>query len=393
MNSSSGRHPLWNAAALVIVIAGLHVAAPFLVPMVTAAMLAVICSPAVRWLRERRVPNVAAVVIVVFGMVLGLAAMGALVGSSLAGFRESVPEYQKRFGELMSHLTAYFYSKGWVSQTNRLLEAIEPGNVVRKAMELAGSSLTAVTALVEKTMLVALALVLILLEASTVPRRLRAISGDPHADISHFERIATEVQSYLAIKTVLSLVTGLLIGGWAAVLGIDFALLWGLLGFLFNYIPNVGALIAAVPPTLLALLLRGPGIALAFFGGTVVVHMLIGNLLEPMWMGKKLGLSITVVFLSLLFWGEVWGPVGMLLSVPLTMVIKILLEHSKDHRHLAALLDEGVDHTEQPRRKSLWPIRFSQRPAPPGDDEPPEGEGPPSVAEVAAGPESDAPEA
>ncbi len=301
----------------------------------------------------------------VLGMVLLLAAVGAVVGGSLASFRNSVPEFQRRFGELMARLTAWLYSKGWVSQTNRIVEAIEPANVVRKALELAGSSLTAVTALVEKTLLVALALVLILVEGNTVPRRLRAISGDPHADISHFDRIAREVQSYLAIKTVLSLITGALIGGWAAILGIDFWMLWALLGFLFNYIPNIGALIAAVPPTLLALLLRGPGIAFAFFGGTVLVHMLIGNLLEPMWMGKKLGLSITVVFLSLLFWGEVWGPVGMLLSVPLTMVIKILLEHSKENRHLVALLDEGREPEDKPKRRSLWPKARVSEPAPP----------------------------
>jgi AI-2 transport protein TqsA len=374
MDGRSARSPLWNAAALVIVIAGLHVAAPFLVPMVTAAMLAIICSPMVRELGRRRVPRAVAVVMVVVALLLGLGLAGALVGSSVAGFREQIPGYQKRFAELVSELTAWLYNKGWISQASRLVDALEPQNLIGKGFELAGGWFTAVTELVEKALLVTLALVLILLEGETVPRRLRALSKNPLADISHFERIASDVQSYLAIKSVLSIITGALIGGWAAVLGIDFALLWGLLGFLFNYIPNIGAVIAAIPPTILALLLRGPGVALAFFGGTVAVHMLIGNLLEPMWMGRKLGLSITVVLVSLLFWGEVWGPVGMLLSVPLTMVIKILLEHSKDHRHLAALLDEGG----KPPAEPVGPL--GDMPAP--DDSPPRAsERPPEPAD------------
>jgi AI-2 transport protein TqsA len=191
------------------------------------------------------------------------------------------------------------------------------------------------------TFVVMLTMVLILMEGNTVPGKLRALSRDPEADISFFRQIARQVQSYLFIKTVLSIITGVLVGVSAALLGVDFALLWGLLAFLLNYIPNIGAILAAIPAMILALIQHGIGTSLGLGACCTLVHMVIGNVLEPMWMGRKLGLSTTVVFLSLAVWYEIWGPVGMLLSVPLTMVIKIMLEHSKEGAFIAALLDNG----------------------------------------------------
>ena len=106
-----------------------------------------------------------------------------------------------------------------------------------------------------------------------------------------------------------------------------------------NFIPTLGSLIAAVPAVLLAVVQFGPGRALIVAIGYIVVNLTFGTFLEPHLMGRRLGLSMLVVFLSLVFWGGVWGPVGMLLSVPLTMILKILLENSEEFRWLATLLD------------------------------------------------------
>ncbi|RLB60440.1 MAG: hypothetical protein DRI90_13730 [Deltaproteobacteria bacterium] len=335
------RNPLWSAAALCIVVAGMKEAQSVLVPIMVAVMLAIICSPAVRWLGQRRIPNALAVLAVVGLMMAVLAGFGALVGGSVSSFRESIPAYQERLGTMIHDLFAWLHSKGVKVETQRLLEVVEPGNAAKKAMEFVGSSMNALASALSNTVLVVLTMVLILMEGSTVPAKLRALSGDPSGDITQYRRIATEVQSYLAIKTVLSLATGVIIGIWAAILGVDFALLWGLLAFLLNYIPNIGSILAAIPAMLLALIQLGIGPSLALGGGYVVVNMVLGNVVEPMWMGRKLGLSTTVVFLSLVVWGWVWGPVGMLLSVPLTMVIKIMLENSKEWSFVATLLDSG----------------------------------------------------
>jgi hypothetical protein len=148
-------------------------------------------------------------------------------------------------------------------------------------------------------------------------------------------------------------------------LGVDFPFLWGLLAFFLNFVPNIGSVMASLPPILMALIQHGPGRALLVMLGYVVINMVIGNMLEPRLMGRRLGLSTLVVFLSLLFWGWVWGPIGMLLSVPLTVVLKILLEHSEDFRWLAVLLGPGGE----PRARSNPAPDI----APPGAPEAPPG--------------------
>ena len=121
-------------------------------------------------------------------------------------------------------------------------------------------------------------------------------------------------------------------------LGLGFPLLWGLVAFIFNYIPNLGSILAAIPPVLLALVQFGPARAAVVAVGYLVINIGLANFLEPYLMGRRLGLSTLVVFLSLVFWGWVWGPVGMLLSVPLTVIVKIALENTKDFRWVAIML-------------------------------------------------------
>ena len=341
------KNPLWSAAALVVVVYGLAEAKTILLPITVAIILAIICSPAVKWLRSRRIPNVAAVLLVVTGMMAVLVGVGALLGGSVSGFSESIPKYTKAVNGLMADAAALLSGFGVHVDTDKLLSVIEPGKAATQAMNLVSSSMNALVSALSNTFLVVLTMVLILMEAETVPAKLRALSGDPEADISHFQRIATQVQSYLAIKTVLSLATGVLVGIWAWVLDVDFAMLWGLLAFLLNYIPNIGSILAAMPAMLLALLQHGVGVSLGLGAGYVVLNMVIGNVIEPLWMGKKLGLSTTVVFLSLAIWYEIWGPVGMLLSVPLTMVIKIMFANSRDWGVVAVWLESGEDDPQQ----------------------------------------------
>ena len=146
-----------------------------------------------------------------------------------------------------------------------------------------------------------------------------------------------------AVKTATSLATGLILGTWVWILGVNFPVLWGLLAFLLNYIPNIGSLLAAVPPLTVGLIQPGGGVTLLILVaiGYGVANIVIGNFVEPRLMGQRLGLSTLVVFLSLVFWAFVWGGIGMLLAVPLTMVVKILLEDTEDFRWVAVLLDKA----------------------------------------------------
>lgn len=330
-------NPLWSIAALVVIIWGLKEARAVLVPIVVAAMLAIICSPLVAGLERRRVPLVVAVLLVVAAMMAIIGAAGALVGGSIAGFTDQLPIYRNRLKAMTDEALVILRGYGMK------VPSVEPSEWAGQAMGLVTSSMDALVSALSNVFLVMLTMVLILLEGKSVPGKLRAIAGDMDDDIGYFQQIAAQVQSYLAIKTVLSLGTGLLVGVWAAFLDVDFAMLWGLLAFLLNYIPNIGSILAAIPAMLLALVQHGLGVSMALGAGYVVVNMAVGNMLEPWWMGRKLGLSTTVVFLSLAIWYEIWGPVGMLLSVPLTMVLKIVLEHSRDYTSIAHLLDSPED--------------------------------------------------
>ncbi len=155
--------------------------------------------------------------------------------------------------------------------------------------------------------------------------------------------IAQSIRHYMGIKTLIGLMTGVLIWTWLTLVGVDYAVLWALIAFLFNYIPNIGSIIAGVPAVLFSLVQLGLGSALWTTGGYVAINMLIGNVVEPKIMGKGMGLSTLVVFLSLIVWGFVLGTVGMFLSVPLTMTLKIILQQNPRTRWIAILLGTQED--------------------------------------------------
>ena len=167
------------------------------------------------------------------------------------------------------------------------------------------------------------------------------LSKKPEQSLKRFQAISSSINRYMVIKTITSLSTGIVIGIWLWFLGVDYALLWALLAFLLNFVPNIGSIIAAIPAVLLALVQFGVGKALMTALGYVAVNVIIGSLIEPRFMGRGLGLSTLVVFLSLVFWGWVLGPVGMLLSVPLTMILKIALESNDDTLWIAVILGAG----------------------------------------------------
>ena len=183
-----------------------------------------------------------------------------------------------------------------------------------------------------------LAVVFILLEVGSFRYKARRALGMPEATFPQLAAFMHAMKRYIVIKTEVSLITGVLVAVWLAILGVDFPLLWGLIAFLLNYIPNIGSIIAAIPGTLLALVQLGLWPAFLVALGYLAINMVMGNFLEPRWMGHGVGLSPLVVFLCLIGWGWVLGPVGLLLSVPLTMTVKIAAESSPETRWLAILL-------------------------------------------------------
>ena len=168
--------------------------------------------------------------------------------------------------------------------------------------------------------------------------RVNAILEARGPNLDRLLNSTADIQRYLAMKTVVSLATGVLAGFlcWAA--GLDFYVLWGILAFALNFIPVLGSIIAGIPPFVLAFLVDGGPSALAVGVGYVSINIFLGNFLEPMLMGRRFGLSTLVVIISVLFWGFVWGGVGMFLAVPLTMVLKVMLDNSEELRWIAVAI-------------------------------------------------------
>ncbi len=331
-----------TAAAIVVLIYGMQAAQRILVPFLVAVFLAVICTPLLHGMRRLKVPAGIAVFVIVAGIIGILALAGAFVGGSIAEFTARLPFYEQQLDIKLADLAGRFDTQFSVSD---LLDQIQPAS----PMGLVANLFTGLQSLFANFFLIIFTVIFLLLEASTMPRKLQLVLAGSHADPDYFNRFTHSVQRYLGIKTLISLVTGVLAWALTSIVGLDFPLLWGLLAFLFNYVPTIGSLIASIPPIVLALVQFGLAQAAVIGIGYLALNVTIGGLIEPRVMGRGLGLSTLVVFLSLVFWGWVFGPIGMLLSVPLTMTAKIALESGERTAPLAILMGSGGEPALPPR--------------------------------------------
>jgi predicted PurR-regulated permease PerM len=349
--SQSGMSFLVITASLIIIIWAIIQAQSILVLMLVALFLAVLGAPLVLWLKERRIPSVIAVLAVLACMVIALLMIGGVIATSMASFSNSLPFYQQRIQEEIHTARDFFASKGIVIKDNAILEYFNLGAV----MSLTAGLLTGLTSTLSSIVLILLTVTFILLEVSSFPVKLRAIMNDPQAEFPQFKKFIGDINHYLLIKTGVSVTTGILIGIWMSILGVDFPVLWGFLAFLLNYVPNIGVVIAAVPAVILALIQYGFGQAALVAGGYLAVNFIIGTIVEPKIVGRGVGLSTLVVFLSLIFWGSFLGLIGMVLCVPFTMTLKFALENNEQTRWIAILLGPEVPVThvqlEQKKKK------------------------------------------
>ena len=326
-------------ASFIIVVAGMKASSAILVPFFLAVFIAIICTPPLFWLQRKGVPKVLALVLILVAIVgVGLL-FGTLIGPSLNHFLSSLPDYQERLSALIASLISWLREKGINIPQEEVASNFNTGWV----MSLAGGIFSALSMVLTNAFLILLTVVFILLEVADFPKKLRLVLKNPDRALSNIEKFSQDAKRYLVIKTMISATIGVVIWLWLLILGVDYPVLWGTLSFLLNYVPNIGSIIAALPVALLALVRLGVGSALLTVLGFVVVHIVVGNIIEPKLMGKGLILSTLVVFLSLVFWGWVLGPIGMILSVPMTSLVKIALESYDETRGLAIVLGSSTE--------------------------------------------------
>ena len=327
-------------AAVVVVIYGMQMMSVLLVPFLIAAFLALITVRPMLWMQAHRVPSILAALLIVTMLMLLLAIVGMVLGTSIADFTAALPAYQARLDVIIEGVFDLMVTNLNLDESVESMgDMIDPGF----AMGLVAGLLNSLREVLTNTFLIIFTMIFILLEASTAKPKFEAAFGASPDTLESTREFMQNLGRYLGIKTVVSLATGLCAGILTWALGLDFPLLWAMLAFLLNYVPTIGSIIAAVPAVLLALVQIGPGAAGATALGFTGINVVFGNFLEPRLMGYGVGISPLVVFVGLVAWGWIFGPVGMLLSVPLTMTLKMALESDERTRWVAILLGSERD--------------------------------------------------
>lgn len=327
-------------AAVILIIYGLQLAKALLVPFLIAVFLGLITVRPMLWMERKRVPAILAALIIVTIIILFLSVVGTIVGRSIADFTASIPAYQERLEAILQEVLDFAIEHLNADESIRdISNIVNPGN----AMRLVGTLLNGLRSVLTNFFLIFFTVVFILLEASSMRTKIEAAFGRSESTFDRPRAFLIDLGRYLGIKTLVSLATGFLAWLLTWSIGLDFPLLWAMLAFLLNYVPTIGSIIAAVPAILLALVQFGYPEALLTMTGFIAINVAFGNLIEPRLMGYGVGISPLVVFVGLIFWYWVFGPVGMLLSVPLTMTLKLALENDPDTRWIAIFIGSERD--------------------------------------------------
>jgi predicted PurR-regulated permease PerM len=326
------------AGSFVIVAAGLKAASALVTPFLLAVFIAVLVAPPLQYLRNHGLPGWAAMLIIV---ALLIAVGGGVIGlftGSLNEFNANLPEYQQRLKAMSGDLLSWIDGLGVHVSRDTFHSLADPSRALGYASEL----IRGLGGVLTNALMILLTVIFLLVEANNLPSKLRFALKSPDDSMQQMREVTHTINRYMFIKANTSLLTGALIWLWLAFLGVDFAAMWATLAFLLNFVPTIGSIIAAVPAVLLALVQLGPETAVLAAIGYICVNIGIGNAIEPRIMGRGLGLSTLVVFLSLVFWGYILGSAGMFLSVPLTMALKIALDANPQTRPIAILLGPEI---------------------------------------------------
>lgn len=311
-----------------------------IVPFLFSMFIAIVAAAPLNWLKKRGLSTVVSIIIVISVTVIIIALLTLLLGNTAAQFNQAMPAYQARLDELINPVMASLEAKGININEAGILKALDPGAI----MDFANNMLVGIGSALSNSFLILFTVIFLLIDAAGFPRKLAAIDGqNVESTLQRLVEVIESVNQYVVAKAIVSLATGLLIWIALALIGLDFAPLWGFLAFLLNFVPNIGSILAAVPAVLIAMLQLEPTMVLVVIGVYVFVNTVVGNVIEPMIMGQRVGLSTLAVFLSLVFWGWMFGPVGMLLSVPLSMVVKFAAQTSPQTQWISVLLSPAPE--------------------------------------------------
>ena len=320
---------------IIIILASVKYTSEITVPFLLSLFIAVLATAPVTWLKKKGVSSLIAIIAVLIAIVAIEVVLGLMIGATVDSFAAELPKYQQRLQELTGVVVNWLGRYGIDLRESGIMDALDPAAVMR----FANTFMSGLGKVLSNAALIMFTVLFMLIEATTLPAKLVAMSaeGDDSA-ARYLTKVADSINNYMGIKAIMSMATGVIIGIGVAIVGLDFAALWGFVAFLLNFVPTIGSILAAIPAVLLALVQLGVFQAMIVIVIYLAANIVIGNMIEPAIMGRKVGLSALFVFISLVFWGWLLGPVGMFLSVPLTMAVKFAADASDQTRWLAVLL-------------------------------------------------------
>jgi len=330
---------LYSTAAVILTI-GMREIASILTVVFFSVFTAMIFTPLVRWLKQKGVPGVLSVILVILLFTLVIMVLGVMVVKAALQFGSQIPIYQAQLTELVNNLAKYVpsYEEFSIQSILRSIVSITISLMANTVNGIVNAGATAGIIIVTAAFL--------LIDAANTPEKVDSEIGKQSELHLRMSKLSKKLVKFIVIRAEINLITGITIALLLFIGGIDYAILWGVLIFLLGYIPYIGLVIASVPPIMLALFKYGPLGALAVILIIVIVDALAENVLFPSLMGKGLQLSPAFLFLALLYWNFVFGLGGVLLSIPLTIVLKIILESFEETKWLARLMGP-MEETEE----------------------------------------------
>lgn len=312
---------LLATASIVIIVAGMKVAAPLLNNIFLAWLLAYSISPLPHWLMRKRVPTALAVLLTLLIVIVGGLAIASLFGLSVSGLAQKLPLYQTRLNEVLGALNNIPFIKDFDFEKIKSLEVFSPARLVGYV----GQLLSGIGGVLGNALLIIFLVAILLFEFAGAQEEVDGNNVNKGSLMSRFQDASKDVKTYVAITGITGLAQAIANTILLAVLGVDFPITWGVLFFFFNFIPAFGFLLALIPPLIVALLESGWKVALVVGIGYWILNFIGDNIIKPRFMKKGFDISILVIILSLLFWSWVLGSIGTILAIPLTLTIKNLV--------------------------------------------------------------------
>ena len=329
-------------AATVVVFTGMRLAAPILDPILFAVVLALLFSPIYAWLRRRNIPTPLALVIMLVGLTLLFAAIGGILGVSIARFSGEIGSYASKLNDQLGSIQDL--TKGLGVTKADLHKALSP-NALTGAI---GAVLAGVADFLSDLFLILVIVLFLLAEGPAMMNRLRASTGAEHPQVARLTVFGHSVVRQLGLRAIVNLATAAGVTVLLLVLRVDFPLMWGILAFFLSFIPWIGLPLAVAPAVVLALAEHGLTSAILVIVGVIVINVLAENALSPMLMGRGLSISPTVLFIGFIFWAWLLGGPGAFLAAPLTIFLILMLETFPETRWLANVMGMGAPEPEDP---------------------------------------------